>query len=203
MIGEETGLGKVPESGAFIIVDPIDGTSNFTKGVKKSAVSIAYGVDGVLTHGCVYDPYLDEMFYGTLGGGAYLNGERLIRDNSLDLANSIVCFDTCPYDVHLSKDVFALGERVFRSSLDLRRLGVACLEICYVAANRFDVYLGMIMYPWDYAAADLILREAGGSSITFDGEPPSLQERSSLIIGSTKAVLNCLNLVQDMGLAKK
>lgn len=202
LIGEEAGLGAIPASGPFIIVDPIDGTSNFVRNVKKSAVSIAYGEDGAVTHGCVYDPYLDEMFYAESGHGAYLNDIKIERNNDLDLSSSLVCFGTCPYDVEMSKDVFALAERVFRSSLDLRRTGCASLEMCYVAANRYDLFFESILYPWDYAAADLIVREAGGTAMSYTTKPVSLQSRSSVVMGSTKAVADFLAIVEEMGLVR-
>ncbi len=202
LLGEEAGLGATPSKGAFVVVDPIDGTSNFVKNIKRSAVSVAYGTDGIITHGCVYDPYLDEMFYAELNNGAYLNGVRIERNNELDLASSLVCFGTCPYDVEMSKEVFALAERIFRSSLDLRRTGCASLEMCYVAANRYDLFFESILYPWDYAASDLIVREAGGRAISFNEEPVSLQKRSSVVMGSSKAVADFLSIIRDMNLGK-
>ncbi len=200
LLGEEAGLGSVPNKGSFVIVDPIDGTSNFVRNVKRSAVSIAFGVDGVVTHGCVFDPYLNEMFYAEKGQGSYLNGVRIERNNDIDLASSLVCFGTCPYDVYMSKEVFALAERVFRSSLDLRRTGCASLEMCYVAANRYDLFFESILYPWDYAASNLIVEEAGGSAFSFNREPVSLQDRSSVVMGSSKAVADFLSIADEMNL---
>lgn len=198
LIGEESGLDSVPEKDPFIIVDPIDGTTNFSKGLKRSVVSIAYGENKVITNSCVYDPYLNEMFYAELGKGSYLNDEKLKRDNSVDLEHSLVCFGTCPYDLELSDSVFNLAKRVFENSLDLRRTGSAAIEICYTAANRFDLFFEMILYPWDYSAADLIVRESGGVSSSFDSKPIDITKRSSVVTGSSKAVSDFMNILKEV-----
>lgn len=150
------------------------------------------------------------MFYAESGKGAYLNDIKIERNNAIDLSSSLVCFGTCPYDVEMSKDFFMLAERVFRSLLDLRRTGCALLEMCYVAANRYDLFFELsisplsesILYPWDYSAADLIVREAGGAAMSYTTEPVSLQFRSSVVMGNTKAVADFLAIVEDMGLVR-
>lgn len=85
-------------SGRFFIADPIDGAANFSKGAKRSCISIAYGRAGAVECGVVYDPYLDEAFSATAGRGAWLNGQAIHCEDA-PLGRNIVCFGTCPYDL--------------------------------------------------------------------------------------------------------
>ncbi len=193
-IGEETGLNGVDLGGRFFIVDPIDGTSNFSKGSKRSCVSIAYGEAGSVVCGVVCDPYLDEVFSATVNEGSRLNGLPI---NSMDnpLEHSIVCFGTCPYDLERTDVVFEAAKEVFKRSLDLRRTGSAALEICYTALNRYDAFFEYILYPWDYAAASLIVSEAGGVAVNMDGNSISLARRDSVVTGAPTAVAEILEIV--------
>lgn len=186
-VGEESGLGNPDLSGRFFIVDPIDGTSNFARGAKRSCISVAYGEAGSVKCGVVYDPYLDEVFSATLGSGARVNGKP-IRNCDVALEKSIVCFGTCPYDLERADTVFESAKAVFRRCLDLRRTGSAALEICYTAMNRYDVFFEHILYPWDYAAATLVVSEAGGCVLDFKGVAPALDRRDSVVCGAPRAV---------------
>lgn len=197
LIGEESSDNTLPRTGEFCIIDPIDGTSNFAQGVKHSCISIAYGSDGKVNMGFVYDPYLDELFFAERGCGASVNGTPITRNNDVDLKHSLVCFGTCPYDLNLTDRVFDLAKLVFRNSLDLRRTGSAALEICYTAANRYDLFFEPILYPWDYAAASLIVTEAGGTVQAFDRGPVALDKRSSIVSGSASAVEDFFALLRE------
>lgn len=187
-IGEETGMTALPECGPFCIVDPIDGTANFTKNVHHSAVSIAIGCDGSLVLGAIFDPYLDELFLAETGKGASVNGHRIQRDNSIHLKDSMVCFGTSPYDEWLAEDTFAAAEWAYGQALDVRRTGTASLDVAYSAANRFDLFFEGRLSPWDQAAANLLVRESGGAIFTFDGKEPPLDERCTIVSGSKPAV---------------
>lgn len=197
LIGEEMEATEPPCTGTFCIVDPIDGTANFVKGVKKSCISVAFGEDGVIDRGFVYDPYLDELFSAEAGCGAFVNGEQLVRDNDVDLASSLTCFGTCPYDPDLTSKTFFTAEVLFRRSLDVRRTGTAALDLCYTAANRFDLFFEGALSPWDHAAGALIAREAGCKVCTFNGSEPSLTHKCSIASGSVQAVDEFLRMVAD------
>ena len=156
------------------IVDPIDGTTNFIHGLSHSAVSVAVSACGSPVFGCVYNPYLDEMFYASKGGGAYLckNGVTAsihVSDRTLDRA--LCAFGTSPYERSRADVTFELAKRMFLSCREVRREGSAALDICYVAAGRYDVYFELHICPWDFAAALLILTEAGGMMTALDGSP--------------------------------
>jgi myo-inositol-1(or 4)-monophosphatase len=172
VLGEEAGAGtSTPAARARWIIDPLDGTTNFAHGIALFCVSIALEVDGVLQLGVVYDPIADELFTAERGSGAWLNGSRIHVSETRGLADALLCTGF-PYSVreHPGKqvEVFAafLGE-----ARAVRRLGSAALDLCYVAAGRFDGFWEEILQPWDVAAAAVIVEEAGGRLSHYSGGP--------------------------------
>jgi myo-inositol-1(or 4)-monophosphatase len=158
-IGEETS-GRAAQSGAIWVVDPIDGTSNFARGVPFFCVSIACLVDGAVAAGAIYDPMRDELFSARRGGGASLNGVRIKPSEASSLANSAVevgwnARGGAAKYVDLVRRVTLWGAAPFRS-------GSGALGIVYVAAGRRDGYVEHHIRAWDCLAAVLIVREAGG-----------------------------------------
>ena len=178
-LGEEDEF-VAPRSGKLFIVDPIDGTTNFIRGFKKSCISAALEEDGEVTLGAVYDPYLDEMYSATLGGGAFLNGKP-ISASERDMAHAIVLFGSSPYDHELAHKSFAAAEALFTLGLDVRRMASAALDLCYIAAGRAEVYFEYVISPWDHAAGQLIAREAGAIVSTHEGQPLDLRKRCSIL----------------------
>lgn len=179
-LGEEEGT-EVDTSKEYVfIVDPIDGTTNFIKDYKVSCISIGLVKNGERYLGVVYNPYLDEMFYGVKGEGAYLNGKR-IHVSSEDLSNGIVLFGSAPYNTELAKASFDLAYEYFTKALDIRRSGSAALDLCSLAAGRAELYFEMILSPWDFAAGALILEEAGGIVTKINGEPLPCFEKSPVL----------------------
>lgn len=187
VIGEEGDGEKTVGDGYCFIIDPIDGTTNFIKGFKHSAICVGLAKDGELIKGVVYNPDADEMFYAEKGGGAYLNG-RKIQVSYCDLAHSLVLFGTCPYERELAEKTFELTERIFYKSIEVRRSGCAALDICYVACGRADMYYELILRPWDWAGATVILREAGGICSLTDGTGVSLNEVKSYLCANPKNI---------------
>jgi len=148
------------------IVDPIDGTSNFSSGVPYFAVSVAFHIDRAVHLAVVYDVMRDEMFATTLNGKVTLNGESLIQNESpVDLAKSIALIDFKRLEQELSMRLVA--ERPYASQ---RSFGSVALDWCWLAANRCHVYLQGRQNIWDYAAGELIFRNAGGHSMTLLGD---------------------------------
>lgn len=143
------------------IIDPIDGTSNYMRGLMLSAISVAYMKDGVLDMGVVYQPYQDEMFAAKRGEGAFLNGKP-IHVSDRDFGHSHLCSAMSLYNKELAKPCFKIIERVYAEADDLRRLGSAASELCQLAAGRVELYFEIRLSPWDCAAAAVIIREAGG-----------------------------------------
>jgi myo-inositol-1(or 4)-monophosphatase len=171
VLGEEAGASVAAAGRARWIIDPIDGTTNFAHGVALFCVSIALEVDGVLEVGVVYDPMADELFTAERGGGAWMNGVRIEVSETRNLVDALLCTGF-PYSVRERRrrqvEVFAafLGE-----ARAVRRLGSAALDLCYVAAGRFDGFWEEMLQPWDLAAAALIVEEAGGRLTRYDGSP--------------------------------
>ncbi len=168
-LGEEGDDNKELTDGYCFIIDPIDGTTNFIKGFQHSAISVGLAKDKELYIGVVMDPDLDNIYYAEKGKGAYLNG-RKIHVSNCDISESLVLFGTCPYEHELAHRTFELTEQIFYKAIEVRRGGSAALDICYVAAGKADLYYELILRPWDWAGATLILREAGGIAATIDGD---------------------------------
>ena len=183
------------ETGRCFIVDPIDGTANFIRGYRHSAVSVALSHKNEIRYGAVYNPYQDELFYAEKGRGAFCNGKAL-KAAARPLKESIVIFGTSGYDRSFADKTFSLLRSLFDRAEDLRSGGSAALDICYIAAGRGDLFFEFQLCPWDHAAASLILSEAGGVAETLDGKAPSLSAKGSIIAGTP--IL--LNEIKSLGL---
>lgn len=144
------------------VIDPLDGTINYAQGFPIFCISIALQYCGRTVAGVVYAPALREMFWATLGEGAYLNGRRLRVAEKTQL-NQGVLATGFPYDraVHPENNVNFFNKLVTRVR-GIRRTGSAAYDLCNVAAGRFDGYWELKLKLWDIAAAQLILEEAGG-----------------------------------------
>ena len=152
------------------VVDPIDGTMNFTRQMNLSVVSVALLHHGKPYIGVVLNPYTDELFYAERGKGAYLNGERIhVSDRPLRQACYFTAWST--YRKEYAPPCFDIAKEVYADTCDIRRLGVCALELCYLAAGRGELYFEIRVFPWDFAAAEVIVLEAGGVLGTLRGEP--------------------------------
>lgn len=167
-LGEE-GQHDFNRQGYCFICDPIDGTTNFVKGLKHSAVSIALLKDGKPVLGVIYDPYLDEMFWAERGKGAFCNGKAIHTSNA-SLDNSLIVFGTSPYNASLHEKTWALAAKSLNIALDVRRMGAAVLDLAGVAIGRFGLFWELELQPWDYAAGVLIVEEAGGFIRTLENQ---------------------------------
>lgn len=172
-VGEEEDIHASIKEGLAFIVDPIDGTNNFIKDYRCSAVSVGVSKDGEPYMGAVYNPYLDEMFTAAAGQGAFLNGKE-IHVSKEPLENGIVIFGTSPYYEELAEQSFKLAYEYFQKAMDVRRSGSAALDLCNVAAGRAELYFELRLSPWDFAAGSLIVTEAGGKVTRLDGSPVNL-----------------------------
>ena len=166
--GEEGDEHVFPESGYVFVVDPIDGTTNFIKDLKLSCIAISLAKDGERLFGMVYNPFMNEMFTAVKGEGAYLNGKR-IRVSGRPLKQGIVIFGTAPYYEGLPEKSFAKAMYYMDKCIDVRRMGSAELDLCYVACGRAEMYFEPLIQPWDIAAGSLIVEEAGGTVKRWDG----------------------------------
>jgi len=166
--GEETEKHGDPHRGWTWIVDPIDGTTNFVRHLNQSAISVALAKDGVMEYAAVLDPFKNELFTARRGGGAFLNGQP-IRVSDRPLERGIFGMGTAIYNREFLEPTMTVTAQLFRRSCDFRRMGAAALDLCYVAAGRYDVFFEFSLAPWDFAAGSLAITEAGGHISTMEG----------------------------------
>ncbi len=152
------------------VLDPLDGTTNFAHGLPQFAVSLGLEFDGQAVFGAVYDAMRGELFTAERGVGAFLNGERIRVSATSELIEALLCTGF-PYDVltHVDDLVHLFGQ-FLRRARAVRRLGSASLDLCYVAAGRFDGFWEAHLKPWDTCAGALVVTEAGGRVTTWDGD---------------------------------
>ena len=143
----------------FWIVDPIDGTVNFAHGLSQSAVSIAFVENGVIEIGVVFNPFTNELFAARRGQGATLNGLKIAPSAQIHLRQALIATGF-PYQKTDLRPILSRLEAVLNGCADIRRLGSAALDICFVATGRLDGYYESLSL-WDFAAAQLIAKEAG------------------------------------------
>jgi myo-inositol-1(or 4)-monophosphatase len=160
IFSEESGVIHGNEEHVWYI-DPLDGTVNYAHHVPIFSVSIAYASRSILTFGAVYDPMRDEMFLAERGKGATLNGRPIGASTATELQRSLLVTGF-PYDAwNTRQDNFDNFVKFAKLSQGVRRLGSAALDLCYVAAGRFDGFWELALKPWDVAAGGLICEEAG------------------------------------------
>lgn len=156
------------------IVDPIDGTVNYAYGHPQVAVSIAWAEKGRVQVGIVHAPFSNETFRAEKGKGATLNGEPIKHSGATDLRQSLFATGF-PYTKDNLEPLVRRLDVMIHHCRDLRRLGSAALDICWVACGRLDAYYETVS-PWDFAAAKLIAREAGAKAGHFSGVPEGYPE---------------------------
>lgn len=177
--GEEEKENQDPKKGWAYIVDPIDGTANFTRGFSQSAISVALLLDGSVQYAVVLDPYRKELYTAKRGCGAFCNGER-IHVSIRPLKEGIFGMGTSPYNLSLHKMTLELTAKLFDRSCDFRRMGAAVPDLCAVACGRLDAFFECQLSPWDYAAGSLLIEEAGGHISTLDGQPLPYNQKCSV-----------------------
>ncbi len=191
---EEADLSDVPDKtdSAFTwIIDPIDGTANYARGLHQCAVSVALAKGPEVVMGAVYLPRTGEMFSAEKGRGAWLNGKP-IRVSDRVFADSIMFTALPVYHKEHTAVCAGIIAETFSQCNDVRRLGAAAPELCYVAAGRCELYFEYALSPWDFAAASLIVTEAGGSLLRPDGAPLSPTAPSGVIAANSPQNLDRL-----------
>ena len=186
IFSEETGIIQGNAEHVWYM-DPLDGTVNYAHNIPIFCVSIAYASHGILSLGAVYDPMRDEMFLAERGKGAYLNGRPLRVSSATELQRSLLVtgFPYSAWDT--PQDNFANFVKLGKLSQGVRRLGSAAIDLCYVAAGRFDGYWEMSLSPWDIAAGGLICEEAGARVTNVNGDADYISPPQS-IIASTPGI---------------
>ncbi len=169
------------------IVDPLDGTTNFIKGIPHFCVSIALKVNGKTEQAVIFDPTRDELFTATKGQGCQFNTYRCRVTKAKDLKGTIIGTGF-PHKVkHYKETYMTILADMYDDTADIRHAGSAALDLAYVAAGRFDGFFQIGLKPWETAAGELLLKEAGGIITDFTGGHGYV-DSGNLIVGNPKVV---------------
>ncbi len=167
---EESGLHEAKSEWTWVI-DPLDGTVNFAKGIPCFAVSIALFFRKEPVMGTIFHPLTQELFVAEKGKGAFLNGQHIQVSSTSSFENSFLATGL-PYNVHENPlDCLHTLSTIAQTGAPIRRLGAACIDLAYVACGRFDAFWEVVLQPWDFAAASLLVQEAGGIISNYAGNP--------------------------------
>lgn len=162
------------------VFDPLDGTTNYAHGLPIYCSSLGLEVDGEVVVAAIYDPSRKELFTAERGEGAWMNGERLHVSATAQLIDALLVTGF-PYDVRTQyEELVGIFGAFLMEARAVRRLGSAAVDLCYVAAGRFDGFWEQHLKPWDVAAGSLIVTEAGGRMSRLDGTPFSIEAGSLL-----------------------
>ncbi len=180
ILAEESGTRHRLTSEYRWVIDPLDGTTNYTHGFPVFCVSIGLEWKGELLLGVIYDPNTDELFSAEKGKGAYLNGKRIIV-SKVDALQRSLLVTGFPYNI-ADNPGHAVEHFVkfLMKSQAVRRMGSAALDLAYVAAGRFDGFWEVELNPWDMAAGVLLVQEAGGIVTDFRNDPVSIYRKEIL-----------------------
>ncbi|MEE4244420.1 MAG: inositol monophosphatase family protein, partial [Kangiellaceae bacterium] len=182
--GEETGQSG-SQSDVVWIIDPIDGTSNFVRGIPHFAVSIAAQVKGKVEVAVVYDPVREELFTATRGNGAQLNGKRIRVSSARSLEQTILATGFPFRSMERYDNYINIFSKLYQQCGDVRRAGSASLDLAYLAAGRVDGFWEFGLKWWDIAAGTLIVKEAGGIIGDINGNP-NFKDSDSLLAANPK-----------------
>ena len=167
------------------IIDPIDGTANYARGIASCCISVALIRNGKSLYGVVYSPWRGELYTAEAGKGAFCNGTP-IRVSDRSFKEGLLFTAMSTYRKEFAKTCSDIIYDLYMDCNDVRRTGSAAVELCLMAAGKAELYFEIRLMPWDYAAASLILTEAGGTLAGFDGNAPSLYRPSMVIAANSK-----------------
>ncbi|WP_072680061.1 inositol monophosphatase family protein [Arcobacter sp. LA11] len=188
VIAEESDNSNI-EFNNSIIVDPIDGTTNFVNKLPHTCISVGVYKNKEPYIGIVYNPILDELYTAKVGNGAFLNGEKIEVSAEDDFQKALISTGfpytsgTCEVDLN---DVIKKIKVILPKCQDIRRLGSAALDLCYVAKGMYEGYYEMNLKAWDVSAGIIILKEAGGKITNLDGNKYVLFENKYIVASNTK-----------------
>lgn len=192
ILGEEGGAEQNEDADTWWVIDPIDGTQNFIKGLPFFCVSIAIKEQGKLSHAVIYDPMRQELFTASRGKGAFLDNRIRISDKrGLDGALIATGF---PARAEAWQKTQPTLNTLFKQIADIRCLGSAALSLAYVACGRLDAYWEADLKEWDIAAGCLLVKEAGGLVTDFQGLENYLSS-GDVVAGSAKVLKELLPLL--------
>ena len=162
------------------IIDPIDGTTNFARGLYECAISVGLLQNGDSVLGVVYAPRLNLLFSATKGGGAFCNGNK-IHTSTKNFSQSILCTAFCLYRKEFAKPCANVILEALPLCNDVRRFGSCAFELCLLACGKCDLFFEYMVFPWDYAGAYLILTEAGGIISGYNKQQLDFKNQTTII----------------------
>ena len=179
-LGEEGDSSEYPDAEEVFIVDPIDGTTNFMCGLDHSCISVALARGREVVYAVIYNPYKDAYYEAEKGAGAYKNHEP-IHVSEFPLEQGVAYVGTAPYYEELTEISFVKAKEYTKRCIDIRRSGSAALDLCCVAEGQAVLFFEARLQPWDYAAGSLIVEEAGGKVMDWDGRPLVVGKATSVV----------------------
>lgn len=150
-------------------VDPLDGTTNYIHGLAPHSVSIGLAEDNELVMGVVYEVGADEMFYAWKNSPAFCNGKEIKAASRSKSEDALIATGFPYYDFDRMDDYIEAMKVLMQSTRGIRRFGSAAIDLCYIAAGRFDAFWEHALHAWDVAAGAFILQQAGGKTVDFNG----------------------------------
>lgn len=176
------------------IIDPIDGTANYARGIDQCGISVALKHQDEVVMGVVYLPRTGELFSAEKGRGACLNG-RAIHVSGRPFADAVMCTALSVYHKEYTEVCSRVICDTFRQCNDIRRFGSAATELCYLAMGRAELYFEYLLSPWDYAAASLIVTEAGGCLSDLSGLEMPMTTPSGVLAANSRESLEKLQQI--------
>lgn len=177
IIAEETNALQTRESEYTWVIDPIDGTTNFIRGLPHFCISIGIMKKDQVEFGVIYDPVRQELFTATRGQGAFVNSRRMRVSNTKKLSESVLATG---FPNQINESTQKMLGAFLTGCMDMRATGSAALDLAYVAAGRLDGYWESGLQIWDIAAGALMVQESGGKITDFRGENQYLQNGNVL-----------------------
>ena len=198
LVNGEEGTAGNPGSGDVWYVDPLDGTTNYAHGIPFFCVSVALRAHGRTVAGAVYDPLHDELYAAAAEGGATLNGAPLRVSPVTRLDRALVVAQAQTVDAAEIRAYATLVERLMSVAGGVRSLGSPALTLCAIAAGRLEAYCEYAMDPWDIAAGQLIVQEAGGRLTLFDGRPHESADRVDVVASNSRIHHELISALADL-----
>ncbi|KAA0762892.1 inositol monophosphatase family protein [Bacillus sp. SH5-2] len=197
ILGEE-GYGDevISSDGVVWLIDPIDGTMNFVHQKRNFAISIGIYENGIGKIGLIYDPVHDELYHAVQGEGAFCNDVSIPMLEEGKVEQGIIALNA----IWLTDNPLLNVEKMMtlvKKARGTRSYGCAALEMVYVATGRIDAYITPRLSPWDFGGGQIIVEEVGGKVTTFSGNPLSIVEKSSVLVGKPRVYEEILPFVSQ------
>ncbi len=176
------------------IIDPIDGTANYSRGIDQCAICVGLKHHDDMELSAVFLPRTEELFTAVRHQGAFLNG-RPIHVSSRSFQDAVMCTALPVYHKEYAGVCAGIIQETFQQCNDIRRFGAAAPELCYLAMGRVELYFEYLLSPWDFAAASLIVTEAGGVVSNLEAQRPSLTSPSGFLAANSQQNLQQLQRI--------